>query len=237
MKKNTKISARTIVPFMTVVLLLFVGARLWLPLPPPVALVTKVVKDVTHRPTDKDWQAAKVGQPLSDGDLLKTGEKSIAIVKFADNNVLRVRERSEMKVFAQKSPDGAFSKNVEIARGKTGFSVENQENETFTFTSPTSVASIRGSGGEFITEEPGDTLTMLTGSGDLTSNLTGATETVNSGETGTVDSETGEIEVTDSTDDQQNGAQSSNSDPNMNQLRMRTTDGRTLIIEFDDQRP
>lgn len=237
MKKKRNMSSRTIVPFLILAAFLFVGARLWLPLAPVVALVTKAVKEVTHRTEEKDWQQTKRGQPLSDGDLLKTGEKSIAIVKFADNNVLRVRERSEMKVFAQKSPDGAFSKNVEIARGKTGFSVENQENESFTFTSPTSVASIRGSDGLFISEEEGDTLTMSTGSGDLTSNLTGETQSVEGGQTGTVNSETGDVEVTDSTEDQQSDAQSANSEPNINEIRMRTTDGRYFIIEFDDQRP
>ena len=218
-------------------LFLFVGARLWEPLAPAVGLVTKVVRFVDHKAQEADWQKAKVGQPLSNGDQIKTGERSIAIVKFADNNVLRVREESVLKIFAQKNEAGAFSKNVEMTKGTSGFDVKNRENEQFTFTSPTSVASIRGSTGSYTTETEADTLTMLTGTGDLTSNLTGDTETVDGGQTGTVDSQTGDIEVHDSSQDELNNAQGANTDPNINELRMRTSDGRTLIIEFDDQRP
>ncbi len=118
-----------------------------------------------------------------------------------------------------------------------GFSVEKQENEQFTFTSPTSVASIRGSDGSFTSQTDGDTLTMLSGLADLTSQLTGDTRSVSGGETGTVNATTGDIDVQPTSDDQQNDALGTNSEPNINEIRMRTTDGRYLIIEFDDQRP
>ena len=236
MDKNRTILSLSLIPLTVFAFLIFVGAGLLPPLAPTVALVTKVVREVTHRPAEKDWQKAKVGQPLSDGDLLKTGQKSIAIVKFADNNILRVRQQSELKIFASKGPDGAFSKNVEVSRGKMGFSVEKRENEQFTFTSPTSVASIRGSQGSFTSEIDGDTLTMLDGNADLTSQLTGETQRVLRGQTGSVNAVTGEIAVGPSTENQQNGALGANSDPNLKEIRLRTTDGRWFIIEFDDQR-
>ncbi len=237
MKNFKNMQTRMIVPVLVGTIFVFVGARLWLPLAPTVGLVTKVVKEVTHKPGDEDWHKAKVGQPLSNGDLLKTGQKSIAIVKFVDNNVLRVRSRSELKIFGEKAADGTFSKNVQVDRGKIGFSVEKQENEQFTFTSPTSVASIRGSDGSFTSEIEGDTLTMLTGLADLTSQLTGQTQSVTGRQTGTVNALTGQITVGNSTQIQQNGATGANSDPNIREIRLRTTDGRYLIIEIDDQRP
>ncbi|MFQ5798121.1 MAG: FecR domain-containing protein [Bacteroidota bacterium] len=238
MNSNNRIRSNHIVTVLSLATIMFAGTQFLLALAPTVALVTKVVKEVVHKPEDKDWHRAKVGQPLSDGDLLKTGKRSIAIVKFADNNVLRIRARSELRIFASKSDDGAFSKNVDVARGKMGFDVTNQENEQFTFTSPTSVASIRGSNGSFASNPAdGDTLIMLSGDADLMSQLTGETQPLSGGKTGIVDAETGEIEVRDSSEDEQSDAQASNAEPNVRELRMRTMDGRNFIIEFDDQRP
>ena len=50
-----------------------------------VAVVSKVILDVQHKEIDKSWEQARRGETLASGDRVKTGEKSIAVVKFKDN--------------------------------------------------------------------------------------------------------------------------------------------------------
>lgn len=114
----------------------------------PVAVVMKVVKDVSMKKEGAEWATAKIGQPLKAGDEVKTGDKSLALIKFTDNSLIRVRENSSLKIYADKV-DKSVSKNTYIERGRVGFEVAKQENEEFKFTTPTMVASIRGTEGFF----------------------------------------------------------------------------------------
>ncbi|MBU1100615.1 MAG: FecR family protein [Bacteroidetes bacterium] len=115
----------------------------------PVALIKKVVKDVTYRlDSDSDvWEDAKAGIPLKDGHEVKTGFKSLALVLFTDGSgVLRVRENSVLQIYGEKE-ENRFDKNTYIDKGEVGFEVTKQEDEEFKFTTPTVVASIRGTAG------------------------------------------------------------------------------------------
>jgi hypothetical protein len=117
----------------------------------PVATVFKPIGDVTYKTESKEWAAAKPATPLLSGDLVKTGENSFAIVKFLENSVLRVQEKSEITISGEISKNKEFSKNVYLQRGELGFDVKKRQNEKFEFSTPTSVASIRGTGGLLIT--------------------------------------------------------------------------------------
>lgn len=115
----------------------------------PVALIKKVVKDVTFRLDGEsdDWEDAKAGIPLKDGHEVKTGFKSLALVLFTDGSgVLRVRENSVLQIYGEKE-ENRFDKNTYIDKGEVGFEVSKQEDEEFKFTTPTVVASIRGTAG------------------------------------------------------------------------------------------
>lgn len=112
----------------------------------PVAIIMKVINEVTTKKGDNAWAAAKTGAPLSSNDEIRTGDKSLALVKFTDNSLIRVRENSLLKIQADKDK-GQLSKNTIIDKGKVGFNVSKQENEEFRFTTPTMVASIRGTEG------------------------------------------------------------------------------------------
>ena len=115
----------------------------------PIAIVMKVVKDVSFKKVDGDWTTIKIGQALSTGDEIKTGAKSLALVKFTDNSILRVRENCSIKIYADKN-DKQISKNTYIGKGGVNFEVaKQQQNEEFQFTTPTMVASIRGTKGFF----------------------------------------------------------------------------------------
>jgi hypothetical protein len=90
--------------------------------------------------------------------------KSLAVVKFIDNSIVRVREQSELTISGESSSPRLLSKEVRMSQGVLGFDVKKQkQNEQFRFTSPTSVASIRGTKGKRSCGPNGDTLLTLEG--------------------------------------------------------------------------
>ncbi len=148
-----------------------------------VGLVSKVVYDVTHKELDSDWQKAVRGEPLASGDRVRTGDRSLAVIKFKDNSLVRVRERSELTVSGDQS-GRAFSKEVRIDKGVVGFTIQKQRpDEEFRFTSPTSVASIRGTGGSYARQEA-DTLVVTEGSILFTNTVSSQSVLVEAGFTG-----------------------------------------------------
>ncbi len=149
-----------------------------------VGLISKVIQDVSHKQVNKDWQKAQKGDPLVSGDGVKTGERSIAIIKFLDNSLVRVRELSELTV-SGKMDGNAFLKSVDLQNGVVGFSIQKQRpQEEFRFSSPTSVASIRGTGGLFATSDSTDTLIVIEGIVNFLNKLTGKSVDVHAGFTG-----------------------------------------------------
>ncbi|MDP3149756.1 MAG: FecR family protein [Ignavibacteria bacterium] len=137
----------------------------------PIAIVMKVVKDVSFKKVDGDWTTIKIGQALSTGDEIKTGAKSLALVKFTDNSILRVRENCSIKIYADKN-DKVISKNTYIGKGGVNFEVaKQQQNEEFQFTTPTMVASIRGTKGFFQVGDNGTVLVLEEGAVDYKSLL------------------------------------------------------------------
>jgi hypothetical protein len=149
-----------------------------------VGLISKVIQDVSRKQVDKDWQKAQKGEPLVSGDRIKTGERSIAIIKFLDNSLVRVRELSELTV-SGKMEGSAFLKSVDLQNGVVGFTIQKQHpQEEFRFSSPTSVASIRGTGGLFATSDSSDTLIVVEGIVNFLNKLTGQSVDVHSGYTG-----------------------------------------------------
>lgn len=139
---------------------------------PVMGLITKVILDVTKKSKTGDWTKAEKGQTVYSGDYIRTGKKSLAVIKFKDNSMLRVREQSELKIISE-TVRGLLSKDVEAERGSLGFDIKKQEeNQQFVIKSPTSVASIRGTRGSFIIGISGDTLIVTDGLVNLLNLLT-----------------------------------------------------------------
>ncbi len=114
----------------------------------PVALVKKIIKDVTYKKAGvSDWELAKTGLPLKNDEEVRTGSKSLALILFSDGSgLLRVRENAILHIYGAK--DGKkLNKNTDIEKGLIGFDVKRQGDEEFKFTTPTVVASIRGTSG------------------------------------------------------------------------------------------
>jgi hypothetical protein len=129
-----------------------------------VALITKIVQVVDRKPGEEMWIKAQTSDLLNSGDGVRTGQRSLAIVKFIDNSIVRVRPQSEVTIIGDASTPGALSKNVRLTRGAFGFDVRKQHsNEQFQLTAPTSVASIRGTKGKLSGADGNDTLIVTEG--------------------------------------------------------------------------
>lgn len=151
---------------------------------PSVALVCKVVRDVSCKEAFNDWQIARPGVTLSSGDRVKTGEASVAVIKFKDNSLVLVRERSVLTVTGA-TKGSLFSKSVNVENGAVEFNIKKQRSdEEFRFSSPTSVASIRGTGGQFVSCLLSDTLTLIEGAVVLTNLLSFESVDIQAGYTG-----------------------------------------------------
>lgn len=121
------------------------------------AVVVKVIQDVKHKKPNTDWTQTKPATPLQTKDELKTGDKSVAVLKFLDGSTIRVRENTTIRIFANKVGKG-LKKNTEIDVGKMRFEVEQQqEDDEFIITTPTAVATIRGTSGLVSVLEDGST--------------------------------------------------------------------------------
>src|ERR1041384_6404816 len=85
------------------------------------ALVFKTVLDVSKRaPANDEWMKATRGEPLASGDQVKTGDRSLAVVKFLDNSILRVRAQSLLTVSGE-GLRGAQVRTIELNAGAFGF--------------------------------------------------------------------------------------------------------------------
>ena len=169
--------------FVLITTLFFIAAANSFSAMATIATVSKVVQDVSKKVAAADWSKAQKGDLLSSGDELKTGEKSIAVVKFKDNSIIRVREKAELKLQGETTR-GSLSKTVLVNKGTVGFEVQKQENEKFTFTSPTSVASIRGTKGMLETAGTGDELIVTEGLVNLLNLISNKSVNVGAGQTG-----------------------------------------------------
>lgn len=170
-----------------------------------VAIFTKVYNDVQVKPEKGEWYAAKRAGALKNGDNIKTGDGANAVVKFMDGSILRVRPKSELVVYSERS-GSKIDKQISVDVGTIGFDVRKRKDEAFRFTSPTSVASIRGTAGGYSTDDAADILTILTGLGELENKVTGQKVNVASGQTGELNKKTGQMETRTSTASDQNSA-------------------------------
>ncbi|NUN69424.1 MAG: FecR domain-containing protein [Bacteroidetes bacterium] len=149
----------------------------------PVATIFKPVGTVDYKSGDAEFVKAKPATPLAAGDIVRTQENSFAIVKFLENSIIRIQEKSEVTVSGEIAK-GEFSKNVHLQRGEVGFEVKKRPNEKFEFSTPTSVASIRGTGGLLIAgQDSNDVLILGSGSVDFKNIVSNTVYKVKAGQT------------------------------------------------------
>lgn len=109
-----------------------------------VAIVLKVVRDVQVTPSEQARTVqARKGYVLRDGNKVATGAKSSCAIKFLDDkSLLRIRENSSCTIEGKKDQE-KIEKNILVEVG-TFFASLFQPKGSFKVTTPTSVASVKG---------------------------------------------------------------------------------------------
>jgi hypothetical protein len=158
---------------------------------PIAAYIIKGVKDVERRsgPTS-GWSKAMLLSELKAGYEVRTQDKSFAMIKFADESKVSVREKSIITISGEVSGSKILNRDVFIERGRAVFNIKKQETEQFRFTSPISVASIRGTEGGtgFDPATTTSDITLITGLAEFTNTRTECKIVVRAGQTGVIDS-------------------------------------------------
>jgi hypothetical protein len=179
------------------------------------AYIIKVVRDVERRTPTTGWAKALTLAELKTGHEVRTAERSLALIKFSDESKVAVREKSVITIQGEVEGRQILNRNVIIERGRAVFNIRKQETEQFRFTSPISVASIRGTEGGtgFEPSQNEADITIITGVVDFQSTITNCQTTVGPGQTGRIDS-TGQCTTQPAT---QNDLQQNNPNTNENQ--------------------
>lgn len=167
------------------------------------AVLVKVVRDVNRKAPTTGWQKAVPLDRLRSGYQVRTQEGSLAMIMFADQSRLVVRQKSIVEIKGQVQGKQILDRNVYLERGNVQFNVKKQETEQFRFSSPISVASIRGTDGAFIAGgDSVDYLIILEGLATLTNLISNRSQDVGSGQTGQSDGQ-GNLDVRPSTPEEQ----------------------------------
>jgi hypothetical protein len=140
------------------------------------------------------WQKALPLSTLKSGYEVKTDKGSLAMILFADQSKLILREKSIVTIKGEVKGKEILSRSVHMDRGNMIFNVKKAETEQFRFSSPISVASIRGTQGGYISGGNADSLTIAEGLADFTNSVSGKKGPVGAGQTGVADS-TGKFNV------------------------------------------
>jgi len=152
------------------------------------AYIVKVIRDVNMKSPATGWQKAVPLSTLKSGYEVQTDKGSLAMILFADQSKLILREKSIVTIKGQVQGKEILSRSVHMDRGNMIFNVKKAETEQFRFSSPISVASIRGTTGGYVSGGYVDSLTISEGLADFTNSLSGRTGHVGTGHTGTADS-------------------------------------------------
>ena len=110
----------------------------------PIAVVIKSKGAITLKRADgKNGAKIKRGVRLYSGDKIVTGKKGFAAIKFTDDgSLVRIRSNSTCTIKAKKEKN-SIAKNIYVEVG-TIFSKITRQKSRFRVSTPTSVASVKG---------------------------------------------------------------------------------------------
>ncbi|MEE9167731.1 MAG: FecR domain-containing protein [Candidatus Neomarinimicrobiota bacterium] len=144
-----------------------------------IALTMKTSGQVSHKGEQvPDFQTLRRGSSLFDGDFVVTGDDGLAIALFLDDkSQLKIRQNTETRIAGSRT-EGVISKRVELSYGTLKATVKEQTQQ-FTITTPTSVASIKGTELWVLTDpDSGDIIISLEGAIELTNLISGSVHSV-----------------------------------------------------------
>lgn len=202
---------------------------------PTIAVVQLVKNKAYHKPPKIDeWKPAQKGLGLESGTLVKTDEKSFLLVKFLDGSFLRVDENTVLEIVGE-NPKGNYSRKVNIENGGVDFKVTKVKGK-FEFTTPLSVATIRGTEGVLISRADADTLMVREGMVDFLNKISNISRTVRAGEIG-ISRKDGEILTRQMTESEQQRSQEIRKAIEKREIEIRgkTGEGKEIRIKIKEK--
>ena len=182
-------------------------------------------------------QVLKPGSPLSHQDKIKTGKNGyIALMYLDDKTVVKMLGNSDLTIMGDRSGN-KINKSLDIKYGRIAANVKPQKGKEFRVSTPTSVASVKGT--EFaIQSDPstGDSFTLIEGLIEVTNSITGESTEVEEGETA-ISTPDGSLDVAETTSDDLNGFEEASIEPPTQELRFEVEDEngniKEILIKFN----
>ena len=201
-----------------------------------IAIKTKGDVSVKYKGLNSE-QVLKPGSPLSNQDKIKTGKNGyIALMYLDDKTVVKMLDNSDLTIMGDRSGN-KINKSLDIKYGRVAANVKPQKGKEFRISTPTSVASVKGT--EFaIQSDPssGDSFTLIEGLIEVTNSVTGESTQVQEGETA-ISTPDGSLDVAESTSDDLDGFEEANMEPPTQELRFEVEDEngniKEILIKFN----
>ena len=142
-----------------------------------VAVVTKVKGnvEVRHGDSGTSYNVAKAGELLKDEDFVRTGANAFAVLIYLDDkSMVKLKGNTNLSIRGKRTGKG-LEKNLELTGGTVKAVVSKQRRGEFKITSPTSVASVKGTSFWIVTNsQTGDVVYAEEGVVQVTNLATGA---------------------------------------------------------------
>ena len=203
-----------------------------------VAIAIKIKGDVSvlYKGLNSE-QVLKPGSPLSHQDMIKTGKNGyIALMYLDDKTVVKMLGNSDLTIMGDRSGN-KINKSLDIKYGRIAANVKPQKGKEFRISTPTSVASVKGT--EFaIQSDPssGDSFTLIEGLIQVTNSITGESTQVQEGETA-ISTPDGSLNVAETTSDDLDGFEEASIEPPTQELRFEVEDEngniKEILIKFN----
>ena len=182
-------------------------------------------------------QVLKPGSPLSNRDKIKTGKNGyIALMYLDDKTVVKMLGNSDLTIIGDRSGN-KINKSLDIKYGRIAANVKPQKDKEFRISTPTSVASVKGT--EFaIQSDPssGDSFTLIEGLIEVTNSITGESTQVQEGETA-ISTPDGSLDVAETTSDDLDGFEEASMEMPTQELRFEVEDEngniKEILIKFN----
>ncbi len=203
------------------------------------AVLIKIINDVDSKAPTKGWTSAIKYQQLKSGYEVRTQSRSFAVIQFVDLSKLVVREKSIAEIKGEVQGKQILDRQVHMTRGNIKFQVTKQPKEQFRFTSPVSVASIRGTSGLWGQTDSLSKYVMETGLLNLLNLASNRSEDVGAGQTGIADI-SGNLIIRPSTNDEQDDAAKDDEQTQKTRRTLRISgedengNPKTVILEWEE---
>ena len=201
-----------------------------------VAIKVKGKVSILYKGNDKN-QILKSGSPLSNQDRIITGKDGFVMIMYLDDKtVVKILGNSTLDILGDRSGK-TINKSIDIKYGKIAANVKPQDGKDFTISTPTSVASVKGT--ELaINSDPsrGDSFTLIEGLIEITNSVTGESTDVQQGETAVLTPE-GSLEVSKTSEEDLDAFEEASIDIPSQELKFEVEDDngnlKEIIIKFE----